>query len=132
MVGFEARSYSMKTVLLLLACLVTTVASAASVTLAWDPSPDVSVVGYRVYFGPAAGTYTNSATVGNTTNATLTGLNAGTKYYFAATAYNSVGEESAFSNEINYTPAVAPTPPPAVTGFRALIAAILWWFIPAA
>jgi len=73
--------------------------------LAWDPSPDAQVVGYRVYFGVASGSYTNSANVGAVTNATITGLVVGTTYFFAATAYNAAGDESVFSNEINYTPA---------------------------
>lgn len=120
-------SYAMKRVLTLLFCCLPTIAFAASVTLAWDASPDPSVVGYRVYYGPAIGAYTNSAAVGNVTNATLTGLTTGFKYYFSATAYNSTGEESSFSNEINYTPPVAPTQPAPVTGFRALVASIGRW-----
>ncbi len=76
--------------------------AAGSVTLAWDASPDASAVGYRIYYGPASGVYTNSATVGNVTTAVLTNLVNGSTYYFAATAYNSVGEESPFSNETSY------------------------------
>lgn len=70
-----------------------------SLSLAWDRSPDVSVVGYRIYWGAASRTYTNSATVGNVTNCTITGLDVGVNYYFAATAYNSSGGESQHSNE---------------------------------
>ncbi|HEX5220637.1 MAG TPA: Ig-like domain-containing protein [Verrucomicrobiae bacterium] len=82
--------------------------AAGSVTLAWDASPDASAVGYRIYYGPASGVYTNSATVGNVTSATLTGLVDGATYFFAATAYNSTGDESLFSNEANYTvPAIS-------------------------
>ncbi|MFO1512654.1 MAG: Ig-like domain-containing protein [Verrucomicrobiota bacterium] len=77
--------------------------AAGSVTLAWDASPDASAVGYRIYYGPASGAYTNSATVGNVTTAVLTNLVNGSTYYFAATAYNSVGEESPFSNETSYS-----------------------------
>ena len=121
-------SYVMKRVLTFLLCCLSTIAFAASsVTLAWDASPDASVVGYRVYYGPALGSYTNSAAVGNVTNATLSGLTTGFKYYFAATAYNSTGEESPFSNEISYTPPVAPVQPAPVTGFRALVASIGRW-----
>ncbi|HPU56241.1 MAG TPA: fibronectin type III domain-containing protein, partial [Verrucomicrobiota bacterium] len=39
-------------------------ASAASVTLAWDPSPDPSVVGYFVYYGDASRSYTTKIDVG--------------------------------------------------------------------
>lgn len=85
---------------------------AGSVSLAWDTSPDASVVGYKVYYGVAAGTYTNSAAVGNVTNATLTGLVNGTTYYFAASAIDGSGFESDFSNETASTiPLVANQPP---------------------
>lgn len=71
----------------------------AQISLAWDRSPDVSAVGYRIYWGGASGSYTNSRAVGNVTNATIIGLNLNATYYFAATAFNSTGEESPFSNE---------------------------------
>ena len=116
-------SYVMKArLILLLLCSALSASAAASVTLAWDASPDASVTGYRIYFGPASGAYTNSVAVGNVTNATLTNLKAGAIYYFAATAHDGSGLESAFSNETSYTP---PLPPlPQVTGFRAVIASL--------
>ncbi len=83
--------------------------AAGSVTLAWDPSPDASVVGYKVYYGPASRVYTNSTTVGNATNTTLAGLTNGATYFFAATAYNSNGDESVFSNEASHTVPVGST-----------------------
>lgn len=75
----------------------------AAITLAWDPSASTSAAGYRVYWGQQSGLYNNTATVGNLTNATITGLLLGTKYYFAATAYTASGEESNFSNEVGVT-----------------------------
>ena len=74
-----------------------------SVTLAWNPSPDVSVVGYNVHYGATSGTYTNTVDAGTATNRTIPGLIEGRTYYFAATAYNTTGLESAFSNEMGYT-----------------------------
>jgi len=85
---------------------------AANVTLAWDPSPDPQVVGYRIYYGAASGNYTNSSPVGMVTTATLTGLAVGTTYYFAATAFDTNGVESIFSNETSYTPIPAVNQPP--------------------
>ena len=72
----------------------------ARITLAWNPSPDASVVGYRLYYGPAFANYTNSVRVGNVTNATLSGLPEGARLYFTATAVDAAGVESVFSNVV--------------------------------
>ncbi len=69
-----------------------------SVTLAWNPSTSTNVVSYNVYFGLASGVY-NSVESVTGTNVTITGLAAGTTYYFAATAVDTLGVESPFSNE---------------------------------
>lgn len=75
-----------------------------SVTLAWDPpAPGADVAGYTIYYGPAAGVYTNSLKVGNVFQATVSGLTEGAVYYFTVTDYNQAGLESRPSNEIVYT-----------------------------
>ena len=86
-------------------------AFAATVTLAWDASPS-AVAGYLLYYGSASGSYSTDVDVGNTTQAALSGLDEGTTYYFAATAYNVNEQESAFSNEVRYTIPVADAIPP--------------------
>jgi len=48
--------------------LIAVRAFAGGVTLAWDPVNHPSLVGYMVYYGPAAGNYTSSIDVGNTTS----------------------------------------------------------------
>ena len=73
------------------------------VTLAWDRSPDSSVIGYRIYYGAASGNYTNSVAVGNVTTNAVQGLTSGVTYFFAVTAYDASGLESSFSNETSYT-----------------------------
>jgi hypothetical protein len=92
-------------ILLILIQLIASVheVSAANLKLAWDPSPDTSVAGYRLYYGTSGGSYTNIVDAGNRTDYNVTGLNAGTTYYFAATAYTGTGDESTFSNETFYT-----------------------------
>lgn len=74
-----------------------------SVTLAWNRSADTNVTGYNLYDGGASHTYTNVINAGNATNATVSGLTSGKTYYFAATAYDSLGLESGFSSEASYT-----------------------------
>ena len=79
-----------------------TIPATQSVNLAWNQSSDPNVIGYNVYYGGASGTYTNEINAGNVTNITISGLVAGATYYFAATAYSDLGDESVFSSEISY------------------------------
>lgn len=85
-------------------------ARAASVTLAWNPSPSGGVQGYHVYFGSISGFYTGMMDVGGATTMTIPSLAAGQVYYFAITAYDAGGLESEFSNELSYAPAEASVP----------------------
>ena len=96
---------------LMIALCATTWAS-QNIALAWSPNrPDVA--GYKIYYGPASRTYTNSLDVGNTTNTTLSGLNEGTTYFLAATAYTVSGIESDYSVEASYfIPSSTPNQPP--------------------
>lgn len=80
-----------------------------SATLAWDTSPSPEVVGYRVYYGVRSRDYLNSIDV-ETTRATITGLVAGTTYFFSVTSYDVNGQESPFSDEISYTPGLSTVP----------------------
>jgi hypothetical protein len=89
---------------------------AQSVTLAWDPNLAPGIVGYRLYSGTSSGVYTQSIEVGNVSSAALSALQVGRSYFFAVTDYNSVGQESAFSNEVSYlVPGATPSPTPKPT-----------------
>lgn len=79
----------------------------ASVTLAWDPSPVMEQVSYRIYYGSMSGAYDHRVDTGESTTATIEGLVPGQQYFFAATAINEGGLESGFSNEVPYK-----VPPP--------------------
>jgi hypothetical protein len=74
----------------------------ASVVMQWDASTDPSVTGYKFYLGTASGVYGAGVDVGNATSYTVKNLLSGHTYYFAVTAYNSSGQESAYSNEVAY------------------------------
>ena len=80
-----------------------------SVKLAWDPSPYPQVSGYKIYFSRTNWEQATVIDVGNRTEYTVTGLEAGVTYRFAATAYSSTGEESALSHEVVYPPAGSST-----------------------
>jgi hypothetical protein len=73
---------------------------AAQVTLAWDANPDPIVAGYRLYHGVTSRTYGTPVDVGKLTRYTYTGIVEGITSYFAVTAYDANGNESAFSEEL--------------------------------
>lgn len=70
-----------------------------------DGSPATDVAGYKIYYGTVSGTYTASIDVGNTTSIPMATLSASVPvpglYYIAVTAYDTAGNESVYSNEIN-------------------------------
>lgn len=77
-------------------------AVAEQVTLAWDASPDATVVGYNIYYGGASQQYTNIVSAGGATSAVISNLTAGATYYFAATSVDAAGLESTYSGEVMY------------------------------
>lgn len=88
-------------------------ALAATISLLWNPNPETNIAGYKLYYGTASGSYTSVINVSNVTAYTVTNLPASSRFYFALTAYNTLGQESPFSNEVA---AFTPISPP--SGFR--------------
>lgn len=68
-----------------------------AVTLAWNPSADASVVGYRIQ-SREENALPTTINVGGLTQVTLPGLKEGLRYTFTVTSYNGAGIESAPSN----------------------------------
>jgi hypothetical protein len=91
----------------LLFCAVLAVAGSSSraVILGWDPTPGAS--GYKLHYGTSSSNYTSVVDAGASTTNRITGLQIGTRYYFAISAYNDFGE-SDYSSEIAYTVTNAP------------------------
>ena len=91
------------------------------VTLSW--SAVSTATSYNVYYATTNGvTKTNGTKIANATSpAVLTGLTAGTTYYYIVTAVNSAGEGAASIQVAATTLAVVPTPtaPAAPTGVTA-------------
>ncbi|MBT8489688.1 MAG: fibronectin type III domain-containing protein [Deltaproteobacteria bacterium] len=86
---------------------------AAEITLAWDQNSEPDIAGYRVYYGQESHSYTNVVDVGNYTSCVIADLEDGGTYFFAATAYNTDGFESGYSNEIsNGEPGATPDQAP--------------------
>lgn len=77
--------------------------ASATANLSWSASSGPDVAGYRLYFGTAPRTYLQvrgaGVNMGNMTRYAVTGLQPGQVYYFTVTAYDAVGNESAYSNE---------------------------------
>jgi fibronectin type 3 domain-containing protein len=75
--------------------------------LQWSASSDTRVAGYRVYWGTASRTYQqglgSGARASAGTSHVVANLPSGRTYYFAVTAYDSSGTESAFSAEATKT-----------------------------
>jgi hypothetical protein len=94
--------YKLVVMVLLLVAMACAVIG-ATVTVAWDPSPDGTVTGYKLYYGVGVRSYTNQLDVGSALQATDTNMTVGQTYHFAATAYNALGTESVFSDELTYT-----------------------------
>ena len=84
-------------------------AALGSVTLSWTPPTENSdgsllndLVAYKFYYGTKSGQYTSSIRVDSPGIATYVIDNlVPNTYYFVATAVNSTGMESAYSNEIS-------------------------------
>ena len=89
----------------------------ASVTLSWNPSTSTNVAGYEVFYGVADGQYTNALDAGTNTTITVSGLADGQTYFFAATTYDSSGDQSLFSNQVTNDTPILPTPPPVTVIF---------------
>jgi hypothetical protein len=96
--------------------LEATQAQAASAALSWTAPTTYTngtalqnLAGYKLYTGTSSGNYTQNIDLGNRTSYTMEGLNDGTTYYFAVTAYDSTGNTSGNSNQVSYT---TPTAPP--------------------
>ncbi|WP_028585634.1 Ig-like domain-containing protein [Desulfogranum mediterraneum] len=75
----------------------------------WLPNDEADLAGYKIHYGEASLSYSQvldvglPATVDGRVQATVTALQPGTTYYFVATAYNGLGEESDYSAEVAYT-----------------------------
>jgi hypothetical protein len=78
-------------------------ANAGQVTLAWNMNSEPNVTGYKVYYGTASRNYDWFIDVGNVTQITITDIPDGSRYYFAATAYDNSNPpiESTHSDEVN-------------------------------
>lgn len=84
-----------------------------NITLAWDASPSSNVTKTVVRRGNASGTYTEMVELpASQLTYTWPNADAFTSSFFVVTAKNAAGEESAYSNEVEYRPASGKLLPP--------------------
>jgi fibronectin type 3 domain-containing protein len=102
--------------LLLCALFSPAVVHAGEVSLAWDANTEPDIAGYRIHYGLGSRNYDQILDVGNTTTCVVTGLVEGQTYFFAATAVDTAGTESDFSNEVSKTFSISNQPPLANAG----------------
>jgi hypothetical protein len=76
---------------------------ASQATLAWNANTESDLAGYRIHHGTTSGSYSVHIDVHNVTTYTVTGLTEGQTYYLVATAYNTSGNESGYSNQVSHT-----------------------------
>jgi hypothetical protein len=110
-------------VLMAAACTLQLVAdSGPSLTLLWEPSPSTDVVAYRLFYAVQPNAYEpggcgpwGSVTVTNGNVGSIPGLIRGVVYYIAATAVDTQGNESDYSNVVEWTAPGIKSSPPAIT-----------------
>lgn len=85
--------------------------SSNSVSLQWDKNLELNI-NYHLHYGTTSGVYPNAIDTLSSTTATVSNLTPGKTYFFVVTAYDSNSNESAFSNEVNFTIPFLPTPTP--------------------
>jgi hypothetical protein len=90
-------------ILLIFITQLTQFAYASGVRVSWAENSESDVAGYKVYYGTTSRNYQLHVDTGAFTSVEIDGLCSGTSYYFAVTAYDNSGNESAYSLEFQAT-----------------------------
>jgi hypothetical protein len=94
--------------------------AAGALNASWNANTEPDLAGYKIYYGLSSGNYTFSINVGKVTQYTVSQLTEGLVYYFAVTAYDTAGNESAYSPEVSAQIPVVDRTPPAVNSVKLL------------
>ncbi|PIV25505.1 hypothetical protein CO101_01175 [Candidatus Berkelbacteria bacterium CG_4_9_14_3_um_filter_39_23] len=107
---------------------ITATAGTEKITLGWTKPTDADFTGIKIYRSTTAGTVGDLVTtIASTTTASYenTGLTAGTKYYYVVRSYDSSGNISTNTTQVNATPTASSALP--ATGSNSLN--LIWLLI---
>lgn len=99
----KVYTYVKISVLVMFITLFAQFAHAAGIEVSWSQNPEGDIAGYRVYYGTSSNDYENSLDAGNFTSVEIDNLNPGVTYYMAVSAYDTSGNESSLSEEVQVT-----------------------------
>ncbi|MBN1155506.1 fibronectin type III domain-containing protein [candidate division KSB1 bacterium] len=83
-----------------LCCVLFALFLPGAITLRWNPNTENDLAGYHLYYGYQSSRYIKKIDVGAYTTHVLNDLQSDTDYFFSVTAYDTAGNESAYSKEI--------------------------------
>ncbi len=95
-------------------------ALAGNLEVSWEANKEPDLAGYKVYYGQESGKYLAHIDVKLALKHAFNNLAEGQTYYFAVTAYDTAGNESAFSVEVSAQVPVSDKTPPTLTSAKAL------------
>ncbi len=98
-----------------------------SLCASWQPSAAPDLAGYKLLWGPAPYSYTDSVLLGRVNSYRVDGLAPGTRYHFTVTALDSTGHESGPAPEDSAAPGVVPRPPNGLALLPFRFGNALWW-----
>ncbi len=75
-------------------------ANTAAVDVSWAPNNETDLAGYAIHYGERPRNYDVHQFVGDVTSFRVAGLQDNRRYYFAVTAVDWSGNESAYSDEV--------------------------------
>jgi hypothetical protein len=98
------RIYGLSILLLLFLCAVS-VSGSYGLTLTWNLNTEKDLGGYKLYYGTSSRQYSTVRDVGKRTSFLLDQLflYEHLPYFIAVTAYDTTGNESAYSGELSWT-----------------------------
>jgi chitinase len=103
------KAWSLASLIVALSLGVVAAQAQQTYSLVWNANPEPDVVAYKVYVGTGSGQYALSfptqAPSLDISSSLLSSLPLGSTLYFAVTAVNSAGLESAYSEEVSTAPA---------------------------